>query len=98
MPRRIRTSCWLLLALTLAQPAVAREDPAAPGAEKKLWLLEPLRKPALPQTKTRGWSKSPVDQFILAKLEEKRMRPAERAVKRDLLRRVTFDLTGLPPT
>src|SRR5947207_369521 len=66
--------------------------------EEKIWSLEPLHKPALPPTKTKAWAKSPIDLFILAKLEGKGMHPAERADKRDLLRRVTFDLTGLPPT
>src|SRR5437868_10030791 len=98
MPRRIRKCCWLLLALAFVQSAAAREEPAVLKAEKKIWSLEPLRKPSLSPTKTKGWAKSPVDVFILSKLEAKRMHPAECADRRDLLRRVTFDLTGLPPT
>ena len=80
------------------QSGAAREDPPAVPAQDAIWSLEPLRKSGLPQTTIKGWAKSPVDTFILAKLEEKKMRPARRAEKRDLLRRVTFDLIGLPPT
>src|SRR5438270_9419018 len=98
MPRRIQSCCWMLLALALAQSAAGREEPSVLKLEEKIWSLEPLHKPALPATKTKGWAKSPIDVFILAKLEAKRMHPAQRADKRDLLRRVTFDLTGLPPT
>ena len=66
-------------------------------AEKKFWAFQPLRKPAVPATKDSTWVKTPVDSFILAKLEEKGLSPAKPADKLTLLRRVTFDLTGLPP-
>jgi len=60
--------------------------------------FQPVQKPAVPVTKDRSWIKTPVDSFILAKLEEKGLRPAPPADKLTLLRRVTFDLTGLPPS
>ena len=62
------------------------------------WSLKPLQKNSPPTTKNSRWPKTPVDQFVLAKLEEKGMKPSSLADKRTLLRRVTFDLTGLPPT
>ena len=62
------------------------------------WALKPLKKTAPPKTKKSRWAKTPIDQFILAKLQEKGMKPSPPADKRTLLRRVTFDLTGLPPT
>ena len=52
----------------------------------------------MPAVKDNHWAKSPIDQFILAKLEEKKLRPAPVADKRTLIRRATFDLIGLPPT
>jgi hypothetical protein len=62
------------------------------------WSFQPLRRPTVPDVKEAKWPRTAVDRFVLAKLEAKGLRPAPRADKRALLRRVTFDLTGLPPT
>jgi len=62
------------------------------------WSLQPLRKPALPVVKDKSWARTPIDRFILAKLEEKGLKPSPAADKRTLLRRIYFDLIGLPPT
>ena len=62
------------------------------------WAFVPPKEPALPSVKNEDWVASPIDQFILAGLEEKGLQPAPPAGKRDLIRRATFDLTGLPPT
>ncbi len=63
-----------------------------------LWALQPITKPAVPNVKNVEWSRSDFDAFILARLEAKGLRPARDADRFTLLRRVTFDLTGLPPT
>ena len=62
------------------------------------WAYQPVQKPALPSVKDRTWGRTPVDAFILAKLEVKGMTPAHDATKEALLRRATYDLTGLPPS
>jgi hypothetical protein len=62
------------------------------------WAFQPLKKTSPPTVKNPGWVKTPVDSFILAKLEENEMTPSPAADKRTLIRRATFDLTGLPPT
>ena len=62
------------------------------------WAYRPLVKPPVPAVKTADWVRNPVDAFVLAKLEAKGLSPAPPADRRGLLRRVTFDLTGLPPT
>ncbi len=62
------------------------------------WAYQPLQKPAIPINKNQPWCRTPVDAFILQKLEEKGMLPAPDAEKETLLRRATYDLTGLPPT
>ena len=67
-------------------------------SSKSHWAWQPLRKPAVPEAKDAEWVKTPVDNFILAKLEEKNLRPNPPADKRTLIRRATFDLIGLPPT
>src|SRR5262245_21217760 len=69
-----------------------------PKAETTHWSFVPPRNHSLPVVKDAGWVKSPIDSFILAELEAKGLRPSAPADKRTLIRRVTFDLTGLPPT
>jgi len=63
------------------------------------WSLQPLSKPALPQLSQQqlSWCKTPVDRFVIKKLQEKNLTPAPAADARTLIRRVTYDLTGLPP-
>jgi hypothetical protein len=62
------------------------------------WSLQPVKRPALPPLKNAGWVKNPIDAFILARLEAKGLAPNPPASRLELLRRVTYDLTGLPPT
>ena len=65
---------------------------------QKHWSFQPVRKPAVPAVKNVAWVKSPVDTFILAKIEERKWQPAPAASPAEWLRRVYFDLTGLPPS
>ena len=62
------------------------------------WAFQPISNPPLPAVQDQRWPRTPIDAFILAKLEENGLSPAEPADRRTLLRRVTFDLTGAPPT
>jgi hypothetical protein len=69
------------------------------GAEyKKHWAFIPPQKLPLPQPSPDGWEKNEIDRFIYAKLQEKGLEPNKSADKERLIRRVSFDLTGLPPT
>ena len=68
------------------------------AAEKPGWPWTPLQKPAVPQVSQKSWVRNPIDAFVLAKLEEKGMQPAPPVGRRELLRRLYFDLIGLPPT
>ncbi|MCA8982446.1 MAG: PSD1 domain-containing protein [Planctomycetaceae bacterium] len=76
-----------------------KEDPAVDFATKAKthWAFQPLSYP-VPPALSDPWCKTPVDQFILAKLHEHQLAPAPPADRRTLIRRVTYDLTGLPPT
>ena len=62
------------------------------------WAYQPVKKPAVPAVKNRAWCITPVDAFILQKIEEKGMLPSPEADRATLLRRATYDLIGLPPT
>lgn len=68
---------------------------------RKWWSFLPLQAPAVPTIKDpalNAWAKTDIDKFVLAKLEEKGLKPSPMADKRTLIRRATLDLTGLPPT
>jgi hypothetical protein len=62
------------------------------------WSLRPLARPPVPAVKDRGWVRTSVDAFIVARLEAGGLRPSAEADRRTLIRRLTFDLHGLPPT
>lgn len=69
------------------------------GAEwKHHWSFIPPERPPLPQIDNKRWPRNPVDHFILAQLKQANLAPEPEADKATLIRRVTFDLTGLPPT
>lgn len=67
-------------------------------AARNHWAYQPVRKPAVPQPKDPAWCRTPVDSFVLAKLEENGMHPNKPARKEALIRRAYYDLIGLPPT
>jgi cytochrome c553 len=66
--------------------------------QKAFWAFQPVREPPTPVVKRTDWVATPIDAFILARLEDKGLAPAPRADRRTWIRRVTFDLLGLPPT
>ncbi len=68
------------------------------GVGRNHWAFQPVKKPAIPEVKDPAWIKNPVDNFVLAKLEANGMKPNEAAAKTTLIRRIYFDLVGLPPT
>ncbi|NOY43437.1 MAG: DUF1553 domain-containing protein [Planctomycetes bacterium] len=69
------------------------------GAEwQEHWAFVAPARPELPEVKKKDWVGNPIDAFILARLEKENLQPSTAADKETILRRVTFDLTGLPPT
>jgi hypothetical protein len=85
-------------------PDDAKTSPAGKIADFDLkkraghWSLQPLSRPALPKVTDAAWPTSPIDFFILDKLEANHLTQAPPTDRRTLIRRVTYDLTGLPPT
>ncbi len=65
---------------------------------KTFWAFQPVKEPTAPKVANKTWGKNKIDQFILAKLEEKKLSPVADADRATLIRRVYFDLIGLPPT
>lgn len=71
---------------------------AGTPTESAWWSLRRPRLPAVPNLKSQDRVRNPIDAFVLAKLESQGLKPAPEADKRTLIRRASFDLTGLPPT
>ncbi len=86
---------WPVETLTVAP---AKNTAGYPQLRAKHWAFQPLQKPAPPPVANRAWPATAVDQFLLAKLEQKQLKPVGDADRLTLVRRVTYDLTGLPPT
>src|SRR5467141_397595 len=66
--------------------------------QRSFWSFKPLKMPATPSVKNGHWARTAIDKFVLAKLESQGIAPSPTADRRTLIRRATFDLTGLPPT
>jgi mono/diheme cytochrome c family protein len=78
-------------------PAPAGETVAASSAAKH-WAFRPVARPTTAAVKDTAWVRNPIDRFVLARLEREGIRPSPEADRVTLLRRVSLDLTGLPPT
>lgn len=66
--------------------------------QRAFWSFRPIQTPNIPSVRNPAWAKTAIDRFVLAKLESQGIPPAPPADRRTLIRRATFDLTGLPPT
>lgn len=81
------------------EPTSAENTTAMSLAEaREFWSFQPIQLPQVAKVKNSRWARNPIDSFVLAELETKRLAPNQRAAKLTLIRRATFDLTGLPPT
>ena len=83
--------------LDAAEPILIQE-PAIKPAQRQHWAFQAPIRPAIPSVRMPDWVRTPIDAFILAKLEAANLTPAPEANRLTLLRRITIDLTGLPPT
>ena len=72
--------------------------PAARAGDGKHWAFAPPLRPAVPNVKDTSWARNPIDRFILARLEGEKQKHAAEADRPTLLRRLSFDLLGLPPS
>lgn len=84
--------------LSPAQKDLLKRWIAAGAVYEPHWSFVPPQKAPLPKVRNTRWVRNPVDYFILARLEKEKLKPNPEADRRTLIRRVTLDLTGLPPT
>ncbi len=104
--RFLQTVSVLTASATLLTSAPLPTTPTAPlgkytATEHKHWSFQPRTTPAVPvftDAADQAWAKSPVDAFVLARMEKQGLKPSSKADRLTLIRRVTMDLTGLPPT
>jgi len=89
-----RLLVWSLPTVLAAAGVAQESEPAEPA----WWAYQPVVRPDVPAVENGQWVRSPIDAFILAGLEQKGLSPARPASRHALLRRLTYDLTGLPPT
>lgn len=80
--------------ITLPPSVASSARPSGP----ERWVYHAVKRPAVPPTRNREWVRNPIDAFILAGLESHDLEPVSPADRMVLIRRVTYDLTGLPPT
>ena len=66
--------------------------------DRQYWAFLPVRRPAPPAVTDTGWARTAIDRFILASLEDAGLKPSPEAGRRELIRRLSYNLTGLPPT
>ena len=90
---------FMLMALPASaqQPAGLEPDQSGSGLSGH-WSFQRFMRPVAPKVNDQGWVQTPVDAFVLARLEEQGLRPSPPADKHTLIRRVWLDLLGLPPT
>ncbi len=98
---------WVQMGAPWPQDKIAEARPAGPAPSstanydrlrKEHWAWQPVKNVPAPAVKDAAWPRNDIDRYILGRLEEKGLKPVADADRQTLIRRVTFDLTGLPPT
>ncbi|MFV1981077.1 MAG: PSD1 and planctomycete cytochrome C domain-containing protein, partial [Rhodothermia bacterium] len=84
--------------LTAGEKRVIKRWIEEGAAYADFWAFVPPRRPAVPEVENRRWSRQPIDRFVLRRLKAEGLAPNSTADRRTLIRRLSFDLTGLPPT
>ena len=85
---------FLPLAVLLAEEDITKVN----ATTKAFWSYKPLKRPAVPKVEHRSWNSHPIDAFLYKRLKSAGLEPNEPASRRELIRRATYDVTGLPPS
>lgn len=83
---------------SLAHAKTLVENEKIADVKRTFWSLQPVTNPPAPEVNNPAWAKTGIDAFVLAELEKRSLAPSPPADKRTILRRLSFDLIGLPPT
>ena len=84
--------------LTDAQIATIRKWIEQGAKWERHWAFVPPQRPAMPAVRNEKWARNPIDRLVLTRLEREQLKPSPEADRATLLRRLSFDLTGLPPS
>lgn len=76
----------------------AKDSKPSASTKAKLWSLQPVKRPPVPNLQQSQWIRNPIDAFVLARLQKEQIAPSPEVDKNTLIRRVTLDLIGMPPT
>ena len=90
---RLRILGSIILATVSLLPAAAQSE-----SKQSHWAFQPLKRPSLPEVTNKAWTRNPIDAFILARLEKEKLTLNAEADRATLIRRLKFDVLGLPPT
>jgi mono/diheme cytochrome c family protein len=93
-----RGAPWPGADLTATTPTRKKGEMQVTDRDRAHWAFQPVKQPAVPRTKNTTWAANPIDAFILAGLEARGLQPNPPAAKQELVRRLYYDVTGLPPT
>ena len=88
----------MMLAAALAGADDLPGEPSVTEADRDHWSFQPLERPAVPAVQDESWSRNPIDRFVLARLEQRALAPLPSATRETLIRRLSFDLLGIPPS
>src|SRR5262249_42295137 len=94
-------SRWVKMGVPWSEGAAVAKRHGPPPVDEQarnFWSFRPVARPKVPEVKNTSWARTPIDAFVLAKLEAAGLSPATAVSKTSLLRRLSYDLTGLPPT
>jgi hypothetical protein len=92
VPRCLRRAGWLCLLACLGPPPVSGKEPV------RHWAFQPVVRPSVPAARNHSWVRNPIDAFIAVRHEAAKLTPAPEADRRVLVRRLSLDLVGLPPS
>ena len=81
-----------------AGPVLRKVKDKITPADREYWAFQPVRRATLPEVANDVWSRGPIDRFLLNRLQQEQLTPAPEADRGTLIRRLSFDLTGMPPS
>ena len=94
----VKIRAWIDQGATVPQAAGTASSQAVTNPKTNHWAFQPVRRPAPAGVRNRAWVRNPIDQFVLAKLEAEGVEPSPEAGRVTLIRRLSLDLIGLPPS